>query len=581
MSLRTLYQTLLDSDFARLRVIAQQWEISLASERRDDAAAELADSMARAEAVEAALARLPEGSRAALDDLLRRGGAMPWTILARRWGELRSVGPGRLEREELWREPVSAVEDLWYRGLIQRAFEEREIGQVEMAFVPEELLLYIPSPPSLQWTLPDPVAPPLSQAQGTDRLADDMVSLWAVLQAEAVVPSATPLRALLLHLMPVPAATSSAASSPSVASTIAFSPVTLRLKFVETLALEQGWIRANESGDVLRIAPEPVLAWLQKDAWSQWVLLARAWVESRRWNDLIFVPTLRPDPVKGWPGDPWRIRREILTMLQRCKPDAWYLIEQFADFVREYAADFLRPDGDYEAWALRDALTDKPLRGFAAWDAVEGALVSFILTGPLFWLGLVDLGAPATALPWTAFRLTPAGAALLGSRDVAPEPSPWPAPPLPAVQLNGDGVLHVPARRRYERFQLHRVAHPMSPDGEMYPYRLTSGSLARARQQRISLERVIAFLEDVTGSALPQHFRQAIERAYNAETPVATLERVWLLRVADSALVAQLEARYLLREELGPGLFLVHASDRERLLAVLTRKGILAEFEDS
>ncbi len=565
MSLRTLYQTLLDSDFARLRVIAQQWGISLASERRDDAAAELADSLARAEAVEAALARLPEGSRTALDDLLRRGGAMPWTIMARRWGELRSVGPGRLEREALWREPVSAVEDLWYRGLIQRAFEEREIGQVEMAFVPEELLLYMPPPPALQWTLPDPVAPPLYQALGTDLLADDLVSLWAVLQAEAVVPSATPLRELALRLM-----------LPSPASLLPTSlPVALRLKFIETVALEQGWIRANDAGDVLRIAPEAVLAWLQKDAWSQWSLLAQAWVESRRWNDLIFVPTLRPDPVKGWPGDPWRIRHEILALLQRCKPDTWYLIDQFADFVREYAADFLRPDGDYDAWALRDALTDKPLRGFAAWDAVEGVLVSFLFAGPLFWLGLVDLGSPATSLPWTAFRLTAAGAAILGHSAALALPSP------PAVQLNSDGVLLAPVRRRYERFQLHRVARPLLPDGEVYPYRLTSGSLSRARQQRITLERVVAFVEEVTGSALPQHFRQALDRAYNAETPAATLEHIWLLRVADPALVAQLEARYLLREELGPGLFLVHASDRERLLAVLTRKGILAEFEDA
>ncbi len=564
MSLRTLYQTLLDSDFARLRVIAQQWEILLASERRDDAAAELADSMARAEAVEAALRRLPEGPRTALDDLLRRGGAMPWTIMARRWGELRSVGPGRLEREALWQTPVSAVEDLWYRGLIQRAFEEREIGQVEMAFVPEELLLYMPQPPALQWTLPDPVAPPLCQAPGTDRLADDLVSLWAVAQAESVTPSAAPVRELALRLLlPLGSPASPVSSS-----------LPLRLRFIETLALEQGWLRANESGDVLRIAPEAVLAWLQKDGWSQWSLLAQAWVESRRWNDLIFVPTLRPDPVKGWPGDPWRIRREILALLQRCKPDTWYLIDQFADFVREYAADFLRPDGDYDAWALRDALTDKPLRGFAAWDAVEGVLVSFLLTGPLFWLGMVDLGAPATSLPWTAFRLTAAGAAILSRGDAPVLPSP------PAVQLNADGVLLVPARRRYERFQLHRVAHPLLPDGEMYPYRMTSGSLARARQQRIPLERMVAFLEEVTGSALPQHFRQAIERAYNAETPAATLEHIWLLRVADPALVAQLEARYLLREELGPGLFLVHASDRERLLSVLTRKGILAEFED-
>ena len=44
MALRTLYQTLLDSDLARLQVIAQQWDIPLIAERKSDIAAELADA---------------------------------------------------------------------------------------------------------------------------------------------------------------------------------------------------------------------------------------------------------------------------------------------------------------------------------------------------------------------------------------------------------------------------------------------------------------------------------------------------------------------------------------------------------
>ena len=100
MALRTLYQTLLDSDFARLRVMAHQWQVSLTAERRGDAAAELADALARAEAVDRALADLSEDALVALHALLRHDGALPWSIFTRDWGEVRSVGPGRLEREE-------------------------------------------------------------------------------------------------------------------------------------------------------------------------------------------------------------------------------------------------------------------------------------------------------------------------------------------------------------------------------------------------------------------------------------------------------------------------------------------------
>ncbi|HEY89102.1 MAG TPA: hypothetical protein G4N98_05125 [Thermoflexia bacterium] len=40
--MRTLYQTLMDSEMARLRVIALQWDVELVGQRRPDLAAELA-----------------------------------------------------------------------------------------------------------------------------------------------------------------------------------------------------------------------------------------------------------------------------------------------------------------------------------------------------------------------------------------------------------------------------------------------------------------------------------------------------------------------------------------------------------
>ncbi|HQE98776.1 MAG TPA: hypothetical protein PLG06_03460, partial [Anaerolineae bacterium] len=120
MTLRTLYQALLDCDGARLRVIAQQWDVALKAEARPDAAAQLADAMAHAEGVERVWEGLPPAARAALEDLLRRGGVLPWAIFTRRWGQVRVVGPGRLEREELWRTPISPAETLWYWGLVFR-----------------------------------------------------------------------------------------------------------------------------------------------------------------------------------------------------------------------------------------------------------------------------------------------------------------------------------------------------------------------------------------------------------------------------------------------------------------------------
>ena len=539
MALRTLYQTLLDSDLARLHVIAQQWDITLIAERKSDVAAELADAMARAETVERVIAGLDERARLALDDLLRRDGALPWAIFIRRWGELRPVGPGRLEREELWREPVSAVERLWYLGLLQRAFATWPGGQVEMAFVPEDLRLYMPIPAPLEIVPPVPVEPPTLQIPGTDVLADDLVTVFAALQMETLDPAVTGEKTGWMRLPQARA-------------------------LLETLALEQGWLQRDEQ-DALRPVAEPMLAWLQADGWSQWLMLARAWMESARWNDLAAVPTLRPDPVREWPAEPRAARQAFLDVMRHCAPDTWYTLAEFTAFAREQNMDFLRPDGEYDVWALRDAATEKPLRGIEAWDAIEGAWITFVLTGPLFWLGMVDLDDT----PPACFRLSTAGAALLalGDPPVLPEP--------PPLRLSDDGVIAVPLRRRYARFQVRRIAQPLAWN-EDYRYRLTPASLTLARQQRIPITRILAFLAEATGQALPAHLRAAIESAYQGGEPVQ-LEQVWLLRAPAPAVLEHPALRRFIRESLGEGMALIHAADRAKVLAVLMRNGILPE----
>lgn len=545
MALRTLYQTLLDSDLARLQVIAHQWDITLIAERKSDVAAELADAMVRAEAVEGILSDLDADARAALDDLLRRGGALPWATFTRRWGELRAVGPGRLEREELWRTPVSAVERLWYLGLVQRAFAAWPVGQVEMAFVPEELGLYMPIPAPLEVTPPEPAESPAHQVSGTDVLADDLVTLFAALQMETLAPAVMGEKTAWMRL--------------PKASTL-----------LETLALELGWLQRDEQ-ETLRPVVDPMLAWLQADAWSQWAALARAWMESARWNDLAAVPTLLLDPMREWPAEPRFVRQVFLDFLRHCAPDTWYTLAEFVAFVREQNMDFLRPDGDYDAWVLRDAVTEKPLRGIEAWDAVEGAWIAFVLTGPLFWLGMVDLGSDTSRSEPTHFRLSTAGAALLELGDPPAVPDPLP------LRLSEDGVIAVPLRCRYARFQVRRIARPLGCDQD-YRYRLTPASLTLARQQRIPVARILAFLEEATGQELPAHLRTAIESAYQGGESVR-LEQVWLLRAPDPALLEQPALRRFIRESLGEGVALIRASDRAKVLAILARSGILLETD--
>jgi hypothetical protein len=124
--------------------------------------------MAHAEAVERAWLALPPEPRAALEDLLRRAAACPGLSLPGTGGRCGWWAPGGWRREELWRDPVSPAEALWYWGFLQRSFVDGATVPVEVAFVPEDLRLYLPELPPLEVSLPEATAPPLRIAAGND-----------------------------------------------------------------------------------------------------------------------------------------------------------------------------------------------------------------------------------------------------------------------------------------------------------------------------------------------------------------------------------------------------------------------------
>jgi hypothetical protein len=546
MALRTLYQALLDSDPARLRVIAYLWELELQSSRKIDMAAEIVDAIAAAKAVTRYLERVSPDEREAIDDLIREGGALPWTIFERRWGEVRTAGPGRVEREELWRAPVSAAEALWYAGWVHRTFEQRGERAVEMAFVPEDLMLYIGSPPPKEIPPPPETPPPEVHMCASDSLADDLVTFWSAVQR-----TDDPLEGLLTELHP---------------------PTAQRLAFLETLSIESEWLRKLDEGQV-QPAPHAIVRWLQSDPWAQWSSLINAWTVSRQWNDLARVETLTPDPVNGWPHDPQAARQAFLEILRRCQPGSWYGITAFIDYTKAHHTDFLRSDGDYDSWAPRDARTDTPLRGFEAWHAVEGGLVLFLINGPLHWLGLVDLGSTGHDAQPVAFRVTAAAAAIL-HRAEAPAMT-----PLPPVELMETAELLVPPRRRYERFQLSRIADPVGVPGT-YRYRLSPSSLRRAKQQHIAYERIVTFLKRATQmDALPRHITTAIRRLYQDDAG-ASLARHWVLYVPDPQILALPALQALVDEHLTDDVVTVRSEDRARAAQLLLEHGLLTDTDE-
>jgi hypothetical protein len=565
--MRTLHQCLLDADLVRLQVIARFWDVELTAGRRRDVAAQLAEAMAAPEAVAAAWDALPGDQRQALEGLLAAGGRMPLRVFGREWGEIRAMGPGRMEREQPWRDPVSPVEGLWYRGFIARTFEQGPEGAYEAIFVPSELQVYLVAAPAPAAAIAlEPAPEPVAVRSAGDALLDDVCTLLAYLQNERLHPQPDgcwPARheSLLVRRL--------RDSDPK------------RLAFLHHLVRHLEWLRVTDAGH-LRPDPGPVTAWLQSSPNQQRSVLAEAWRDDPTWNDLFHVPGLIPEDTGVWRNDPLATRRAILRHLAVCAPGAWYALDAFVGAVKQVDPDFQRPDGDYTTWYIRNAATGAYLSGFESWDGVEGALIRYLVAGPLAWLGLVNLGAAIPDVPAAVFRLTLMGAVFLGLAASPPEPE------LAPLTLRRDFTVLVPPPRRYDRFQLARVADWVSSPlgggiegGEpFFVYRLTPTALARARQQGIPVARVLEFLSHATDASIPRSVEAALTRWEVRGTEVS-LEREVLLRLSSEELMAQVMSspatRRLIGEQVGPTTAKVREQDWPRLAAALGDMGLIPE----
>jgi hypothetical protein len=545
--LRTLRQCLIDTELAHLRVIARLWGLEVKASQPLEIAAELAASLADPAHAAHAWQALPDDERAALAALLAADGMMPAAIFRRRFGEIRPMGPGRLERETPWRDPLGPAEGLWYRGLIYQGFIEEGGQTYPIYYVPAELRAALPAGAEKATTTIQlkPAASPAQRLVAGDLLLDDVTTALAFVHNEMARPGAVP------NAWPEPARQALARQlrdrDPE------------RLAFILHVLDHLGWTRPGDDGR-LRLVAEPVTAWLKGTPDEGRATLVRAWREMTDWNELWRLPSLQPDDTGTWRNDPALARAALLRHLEALTPGEWVRLDDFVNAVKVADPDFQRPGGDYEAWYIRDAANGAYLTGFESWDQVEGALVRALLSGPAWWLDLVELGGEV-------FRLR-ARASLAPTIEAL------------AVAVRPDLTVTMPAARRFERFQLARVAD-LSVVDDPYVYRLTPAALSRARRQGITVEKALTFLDGLSDAPLPQAVRSSLTRWGERGTEV-WLERTLLLRVADAALLQQIVAapqtgRYVGRV-VGPTVAVVTEKDWPKLVATLAEMGLLAEL---
>jgi hypothetical protein len=320
-------------------------------------------------------------------------------------------------------------------------------------------------------------------------------------------------------------------------------------------------------------SPEPVRIFLEAERGEALFKLYQAWRHSPFLNELLLLPSLIFEG--NWKNDPLRSRQFILDNLAYIPVGKWWNLEAFISAIKQRTPDFQRPAGDYDSWFIRDRTSGKYLRGYKYWDQVDGRLIRYMLTGPLYWLGVLDLARPEETEEATAFRLSGWAKALIDDK----QPRGF-AVEVEALMARSD--LRISAKRlvpRKVRYQVARFCDAEKETPDEYRYRITTQSLSRAKKQGLMVSQLLALLNRYA-KAVPPNLIKALER-WEKQGNEFRLEKMLVLRVTSEEILQvlrQSRASRFLGEPLGPTTIAIKPGAVEKVLNALAEAGYLGEF---
>jgi Helicase conserved C-terminal domain len=562
----SLAQTLPTNDIGFLRIVASLWGLELASSDPAEAAVELAEGLCDAELLEEVVSTLPADGRSALETLALEDGRMPWVVFARRFGELREMGPGKRDREQPHLQPSSATEILWYRALLAKAFFNTEKGPQEFAFIPDDLcmalnfagLVSVPEQEQSGDDYPDnpesaaetpfagkSPALPMGNEEFLGRPASPAEKVVQLLASDRILDDAcTCLAALRMNLEP-PA-------------------MRVPMPVLNEFLLAANLIKPSA------LKPEAVKSFLEAPRERALEILQMGWQSSPDFNELRQLPGLIFEG--EFDNQPLVTREFLLELLEPLPDGQWWSLAAFVRDVKTRYPDYQRPAGDYDSWFIKRESDGVFLRGFGSWDEVDGELIRYFICGPLHWLGLLDLACPAEGAAPTAFR------AHVEPRRSGSATSPSAEPVK--LNVNSQGVIMVPRLASLAvRYQIARFCHWDTAKDQEYSYRVTAGSLKQAREQGLKAEHLLGLLRKNVSTPLPPPFVKALQR-WEQNGSEARVEQLVVLKVSKPEVLNELrtsKAGRFLGEIIGPTTVVIQPGAQARVMAALAELGILAE----
>lgn len=310
-------------------------------------------------------------------------------------------------------------------------------------------------------------------------------------------------------------------------------------------------LRANTAGKLLG------MPMAQRVKWS-----FDLWRDSGAWNELVRLPlpftgvdVRRESPPAlgkarlvllrtlaklhaGEPGE-WLNPINLITTMKRNEYQFLFERRHRNNYGGLYTSPYYGPNNPF-------GITFSNVKDEASgWNAVEAGFIVNVLTGPLHWMGLVELGYTQKSergentVP-EAYRLTDAGAWLLG---LAPQPQFVESGGKLIVQPNF-AVLALEPISDVVLNDLDQFAE--SQGGErVITYQLTRESMYRGQQAGWDAERVLSFLEQHQNAPIPMNVRRSLEEWEQSHRRITFHRNKVLVQFADDE--AQVESNAALK----------------------------------
>ncbi len=487
-------------DLGFLKIVANGWGIELKAPDAYTARTYLTLEMNNPEIIREIYDTLPETVRTAFDAILENHGRIPWAKFVRDYGDIQVMGAAKRDRERPDLHPSTPTENLWYRAFIGRAFLSIDAEPQEYVYIPEEIFAQL-----------EPVHHQKKQIPG--RPASVKETQTIKLSSDLILDDSTTLLAAIRN---------------------GFSPETysdyfeFSTNFQRKVLTEMGILLSN--GDVNSEKTRLFLEAPREIALSQMI---KAWMESEQINEIEFVPGLSVDGILD--RNHKKARQFVLEQLSLIPIQQWWNIESFIEYIFQTNPDFQRPVGNYDTWYIKKAGTEDYLRGFAHWDAVDGALLRFLITGPLYWLGLIDLALSEGQDQPASFRCSGVFNDLITFH--APEAA---KPEEGRVTIDSYGKITFSTRyARAIRYQLSRFCEWVGKSREGFIYTITTNSLTRASEQGLKVNHLIKIIQPVLNHPFPPKLIKSLENWEKLGTQ-AFIHTTIILQISDPEVVKAL-----------------------------------------